>query len=282
MPNYDTPEPISVTIDLCAAQMRITASDRADTIVEVRPSDETDTCDVKAAAQVRADYSSGALHVTGPRAPRFIGPSRKSGSVDVSIELPTGSQVSADMQMGGFRSSGRLGEYRLKTGGGNTWIERTGPLHLRTGAGHVTAVGIAGDAEISTGAGKIEIGEVEGAATVKTSAGDITIDSVSGAARIRTATGVISIGQADGDVDAKTPAGRIHLGQVTRGQTTLSSGAGDLEVGIAEGTAAWLELNTGHGHVTNQLENAAQPEDADETVEVRGRTGYGDITIRRS
>jgi hypothetical protein len=32
----------------------------------------------------------------------------------------------------------------------------------------------------------------------------------------------------------------------------------------------------------NLLENATGPAEADETVEVRGRTSYGDITIRRS
>ena len=57
---------------------------------------------------------------------------------------------------------------------------------------------------------------------------------------------------------------------------------GDLEIGIAEGTAAWLEVNTGFGHVRNLLKNATRPEETDETVEVRGRTSYGDITIRRS
>jgi DUF4097 and DUF4098 domain-containing protein YvlB len=281
MPTYDTPEPISVTLDLAIGNVRIAASDRADTVVEVRPSDEADEYDVKAAQRVRADYAGGALQVTGPKAPRFIGPSRKSGCVDVSIELPSGSPVSAEMQMGDVRSAGRLGECRFKTGAGNAWLEQTGPLNLRTGAGHVTADGIAGDAEISTGMGKVEIGEIEGA-TVKSSTGDITIDAVSGDLQVRTATGSISVGQAGAGVDAKTPAGSIRLGEVARGQVSLSTAAGDLDIGIAAGTAAWLEVNTGHGHVRNLLENAAQPEEADETVEVHARTSWGEITIRRS
>lgn len=40
MSKYETLEPISVTLDLGVGNVRITASDRADTIVEVRPSDE--------------------------------------------------------------------------------------------------------------------------------------------------------------------------------------------------------------------------------------------------
>src|SRR5256885_11157054 len=43
-------------------------------------------------------------------------------------------------------------------------------------------------------------------------------------------------------------------------------------IGIAEGTAAWLAVNTGFGQVRNQLENTTRPDEADETVEVRGRT----------
>ncbi len=86
-------------------------------------------------------------------------------------------------------------------------------------------------------------------------------------------------------MDAKTSNGRIRLGEVVRGSVALETAAGDLEIGIAEGTAAWLEVNTGFGRMRNLLKNATRPEEADEadeTVEVRGRTSYGDITIRRS
>jgi hypothetical protein len=57
---------------------------------------------------------------------------------------------------------------------------------------------------------------------------------------------------------------------------------GDLEIGIAEGTAARLEVNTKFGQVRNLLDSVARPEQSDETVEVRARTSCGGITIRRS
>src|ERR1019366_8079608 len=81
--------------------------------------------------------------------------------------------------------------------------------------------------------------------------------------------------------DANTSNGSIRIGEVARGSVVLGTPAGDLEIGIAEGTAARLEVNTGHGHVHNLMENATRPEEAHETVEVRGQTSYGDITIRR-
>ena len=37
MPTFDTPEPISATIDLAVGDVRISAGDRLDTVVEVHP-----------------------------------------------------------------------------------------------------------------------------------------------------------------------------------------------------------------------------------------------------
>jgi DUF4097 and DUF4098 domain-containing protein YvlB len=279
MPKYETPEAISVTLELGVGAVRITATDRTDTIVEVRPSDDADESDVKAAQQVRVDYANGVLEVTGPKARVFT---RKIGSVDVAIDLPSGSAVSAEMQVGDFRCAGRLGECGFKTSVGKVRLERTGPLRLHTSAGQVTADAIAGNAEISTGSGRVQIGEVEGSAVVKNSNGDITIDTVTGDLRLRTANGDISVERAGAGVEAKTANGSIRLGEVVHGSVVLETAMGDLEVGVAEGTAAWLQVNTGFGHVRNLLQDASQPGESDETVEVRGRTSYGDITIRRS
>lgn len=281
MPNYETPEPISVTLELSVGDVRIAASDRTDTVVEVRPSNEADESDVKAAQQVRVDYTNGMLRVTGPKA-RAFDFSRKTRSVDVTIELPSGSQVSAELQMGDIRCAGRLGACRLKTSAGNIWLERTGPVRLDTSAGHVTADGIAGNAEISTGSGKVQVGEVQGTAMVKNSNGGTTIDAVTGDVQVRASNGDICVERAGAGVDAKTSNGSIRLGEVARGSVVLETAMGDLEIGIAEGTAAKLAVNTGFGRLRNLLENATGPEETDEIVEVRGRTSYGDITIRRS
>lgn len=280
MPEYETPEPISVTVELSVGNVRIAASDRTATSVEVRPSDEADESDVKAAAQVRVDYANGVLRIIGPKV-RSFDFSRKTRSVDVSIELPSGSGLSAHLQMGEIRSSGRLEQCRVKTTG-NVWLGRTGPLRVHTGFGDVTADGVTGDAEISTGSGKIQIGDVQGAAEVKNSNGDTTIAAVSGEARVRNANGAIHIERAGAGADLKTSYGSIHLGEVARGSVMLGTAAGNLDIGIAEGTAAWLEVSTGFGQMHNLLDSATRPEAADETVEVRGRTSYGDVTIHRS
>jgi DUF4097 and DUF4098 domain-containing protein YvlB len=279
MPNFDTPEPITVNVELAIGYLRVTATDRSDTVVEVRPSDEADESDVQAAQQVRVDFTNGTLQVTGPK--RTFDFSKKTRSVEVSIELPSDSRLFAHQQMGDVRAAGRLGECRLKTTGVVS-LERTGPLRLHTGFGDVTAGAVAGHADISTGSGKVQIGEIDGTAEIKNSNGDSTIGTATGDVRVRNANGAITIERAGAGVDAKSSNGTIRIGEVARGAVVLGTAMGDLDIGIAEGTAAWLEVNTGFGHVRNQLDNATEPGAAEETVEVRGRTSYGDIIIHRS
>ena len=282
MPEFETPEAISATFEIgVAGEVRIAASDRADTVVEVRPTDPSDESDVKAAQQVRVEYADGVLLVKGPRARPFDF-SRKSRSVEVSVELPSGSRVSGDAQVANFRGTGRLGETRLKNSVGDFRFERTGPLTLDTSTGHVSAEQVAGNADIRTGSGKVGIGRVEGNAVVKNSNGLTEIGAVTGDARLRSANGDISVDQAGAGLEAKTANGTVRVGEVVRGSVTLETALGDVEVGIAEGTAAWIDAHTGFGQVRNELDTTTRPGESDETVEVRAQTSYGHVTIRRS
>ena len=92
MPTFDTPEPISATIGLSVGDLRIVAGDGGSTIVDIRPTDASNAEDVKAAEHTRVEYSSGALLVKSPKLRSW---SLRGGgpSVDVTIELPAGSNV---------------------------------------------------------------------------------------------------------------------------------------------------------------------------------------------
>lgn len=283
MPSFETPDPISVTLELGVGHVRITASDRPDTIVEVRPSDPSNESDVAAAQQARVDYANNVLLIKAPK-PRPFDFSKKTRSVDVSIEVPTGSQLHGDVVMADVHGVGRLGECRVKTSMGHVQLDQTGSLWLHTGFGNVTVDRVGGDADVSTGTGKVRIGEIDGAAIVKNSNGNIEVGLLAGDLQARTANGDITIGRAAGtQADAKTASGTIRIGEVVRGSVVLKTAAGDLEIGIASGTAAWLDVHTSYGRLRNSLDEAgAEPGPSDETVEVRANTSYGDITIRRS
>ncbi|MGW0143304.1 DUF4097 family beta strand repeat-containing protein, partial [Streptomyces calvus] len=53
--------------------------------------------------------------------------------------------------------------------------------------------------------------------------------------------------------------------------------------GIREGTAAWLDADSGSGQVRNTLTPSHAPHDGTgDTVKIHARTRYGNIDIRRA
>ncbi len=50
---------------------------------------------------------------------------------------------------------------------------------------------------------------------------------------------------------------------------TIETASGGLEIGVREGTAAWIDATTKFGRVHNDLTPADRPEPSAETVQVR-------------
>ncbi|MCX4748923.1 DUF4097 domain-containing protein [Kitasatospora sp. NBC_01287] len=278
MPEFDTPEPISVTLEFDIGSVRITASKRTDTVITVLPSNPAEEVDVRAAQQTKVSRADGTVLIKGPRKRSLFG---RSGSLDISIALPDGSAVHGNSPMGDFVAEGHLGDCKLKTSAGDIRLDQADRVQLKTGHGTVRVERAAGAAEI-TGSGRIEVGEVAGTATVRNLNGETVIGEVIGDLRVHSSNGRIVVGVAHAGVDAKSAHGDIRIGEVARGQILLQTGAGDLELGIRESTAAWLDLNTNLGGVHNALGPTDGPRATDERAEVRARTGLGDITIHRA
>ncbi|MEU4211256.1 DUF4097 family beta strand repeat-containing protein [Streptomyces sp. NPDC026206] len=277
MPTFDTPGPISVVLEFDIGTARITAGKRIDTVVEVLPGNAAADIDVRAAEQTKVVFSGGTLSVKGPKKRSLFG---KCGALRVSIELPAGSNLRGITPMADFICEGRFGECLIKTSMGDIQIDEATAVNLRTSHGDIRLDRVTGDAEVY-GAGRIEVGEIAGAAVVKNGNGETSIGSVTGDLRANSSNGRICVDVAHASVNAKSANGSIRLGEVTRGQVTLHTAAGDVEVGINESTAAWLDVHTGVGGVHNTLGSCDGPGSAEETVEVRARTGVGDIVIRR-
>ena len=278
---FATPEPITVSVDLPVGDVRIVASDRADTTVRVRPTDESREVDVRCAGRTRVERVPGGLLVKAPRQ-RGLGLLGRPGSVDITIELPAGSGLHGDSSVAAFHGTGRLGEVRIKTSVGDVDLDQTGRLDLITGAGTITVARVDGDAEVSTGTGRIRLGEIDGAAVVKNSNGGTRIDAVAGDLRVSAANGDLAVGRADGNVTADAGHGEIRIAQVSRGTAALKTGFGEIELGLRPGAPARLDLFTGFGRVRNSLNPADSPDPADAPLAVSARTSHGDITIRRA
>jgi DUF4097 and DUF4098 domain-containing protein YvlB len=281
VPTFETPEPILATIEVTVGDLHIAARDRTDTLVEVRPSDPSHEADVRAADQTRVEMTPDGLLVKGAKQ-RALPLFGKPGSVDVTIDLPAGSRLRADAGVGALRSTGRLADCRAKLGAGEIDLENTGPVSLRMGAGGISVGVVTGSAEITTSTGPVQLTEVDGPAVIRNANGETFIGAITGNLQISASNGAVSVDRADGDVTAKTANGALRVGRVSRGITSLKTSMGEIEIGIAPGTAVLLDAETRLGSVRNGLATTNGPESADETAEVHARTAVGDIVIRRA
>ncbi|GIE48911.1 hypothetical protein Ani05nite_24450 [Amorphoplanes nipponensis] len=281
MPTFDTPAPIRATVEMLVGDLRVAASDRTDTVVEVRPTDPGAPLDVRAAELTRVELTGGELLVKTPKTLKTLGILRKTGSIDVEISLPTGSQVRGEAAVAAFHCTGALGDVRLRTATGNVEVEHAATLSVTTAGGAIVAQSVAGDAHATTATGTIRIGTAGGTVTLKNSNGDSRVGTAGGDLRAKAANGDVVADHVHGDVDAASANGDIRIGAVHRGSVAVRTAAGELEVGIAPGTAAYLDLHTQFGKVLNHLEATGAPEPGEHNVQVRARTSFGDIIVRR-
>lgn len=282
MPTFITPEPISVTVEVGVGDIRIVASDRADTAVEVRPRDPANKSDAVAAEQTRVEYANGMLTVKAPRGWRQYTPRGGAESIAVQIDLPSGSRLHAEGGVATLRTTGPLGDCYVKSGIGDIQLDEIANLEVKTGQGDIGLGRAVGRVEITTGSGSVRLGAIDGSAGVKNSNGETWIGDITGNLRVGAANGRITIGRVQGTVSAKTANGDVLVDEVAGGAVLAQSAFGDIDVGVVDGVAAWLDVNTKFGKVRNGLDATEAPAAGEARAEVRARTAYGDITVRRS
>ncbi|TFD34182.1 DUF4097 family beta strand repeat-containing protein [Cryobacterium cryoconiti] len=280
MPTYNTPTPIDLAINLQVGEIVVVAGDRADTVVTVSPTNPAKAVDRRGAEETQVAFDGERLTITGPR-PRisFIGPTE---SVDIQVELPTGSRLTAEIAVGGLRSIGRLGATRIKSSTGPVEVGATGDLWLRAGHGNATLGTAEGGVEITADHGQIRIGTVTGDALLKASHGSITVGDAGGELDAKLSYGDLEIVRAFSSVSAATAYGSIQLHEVSSGSIQVESGFGQVTIGVRPGVPAWLDLSSKNGHVRNELDGDTAPAESEQTVAVRARTQFGNISIQRS
>ncbi len=278
---FETPEPITIDIDLVIGEVWVTASDRTDTVVEVRPRSESSKSDRRIADLTTVDYASGRLTVRAPKNWLRYSTFSAGPSIDIVIDVPARSDLLVDAHWATFRCEGPLGECRFNTGGAIR-LGHAATLDVDTSAGDVIADRVDGDVRVTTGSGKVRIGSVGGVSTLKNSSGECWLGEAGGDVVVNTASGDITIDRALAGVKARTAYGAVRLGEVVRGSIDLQTSYGAIDIGIRNGTAAWLDVGSRNGRVYNALAETPGPRETDETAEIRASNSYGDIMIRRS
>ena len=205
MQQFATPAPVTAILAIPAGRIQVTAADRADTTVEIRPADPAKGRDVKLAAQVTAAYSDGVLRVTAPAGHRVLG---STGAVAVTVALPAGSAVQATAASAQFTTTGPLGEVTLDSAQATVNVEEAATARLTVTDGDITAGRLGGDAQIRTVKGDINVAEAAGGTLVlRTKAGAITVVAAAGTSAA---------------LDAGTTVGRIRNALTNAGTAALT------------------------------------------------------------
>jgi hypothetical protein len=256
---------------VAGAQVRVTASNRSDTVVRIEPINEASRKDVKVAERTKVDLTGGQLSV------KTTVSGDKNGSVAITIDLPTGSSLSAYLAHSDVHADGSFGACDLHMASGRVQLDRIGALQANIASGEVAIGHIGGRANIDGGAFAMRIGEVEGVVGLSNSGGRTWIGHASADVDLTSASCDFDIDRADGSVAATTASGAIRVGRMTHGQAKLMNGSGDIEVGISEGTAASVDINSERGSVRNSVTPEQNP-----AVSVHARTRHGDIIVHRA
>jgi hypothetical protein len=276
MPKFETQEPITANIEPGVGYVTITAADRADTVVEIRPTNPDDESDRDAAERTTVDLAGTTLTIRGPKL-NPLSWSNKTRSIDVAIELPTGSHVHGKTGLGDLTATGRLGDVTYKTGLGHVQFDEAATLEVSSGTGNR----LTGRADISA-SGRLHVGELADGGVLKNSNGNTLVGASGGPVTLRCANGDITVEEAADDVEAKTARGTIRVLDARRGSLTLETAMGEIEVGVRDGSAAWLDITTKFGRVRNEMTASDEPAANADKVEIHANTALGDITVRRA
>jgi hypothetical protein len=276
MPTFATPDPIAATVVVAGAQVRVTASDRTDTVVLVEPIDKASKKDVRVANKTKVDFAGGQLSV------KTTVSGDNNGSVVITIDLPADSSLVAYLAHSDVHGDGSFGECELHMASGRVQLDRINALQANIAAGEVAIGHIAGRANIEGKAVAMRISEIEDTVKLSSSGGQTWIGHAAADLDLSSGSGAFDIDRADGSVTATTASGAIRIGRMTHGQAKLMNGSGNIEVGINEGSAASIDVNSERGAVHNFVSSQGEPGASDAKVAVHARTRHGDIIIQRA
>lgn len=279
MYEFHTPDPVRLRIEFGSGDIEIAAMDTDRTTVEVTASRD-DEASREAVAETRVEQRGNDIAVEGPRRWTFF---RREPQLTLRVQMPSDSSVEAKIHSAELTVSGRLAEADVKTGSGDVRLDTVvGETSVQSGSGDVEIERAGSATRLQSGSGDVRLRAAEGSVNAATGSGDVSIDEVAGPLRANSGSGDLKVDDARGDVQLNTASGDQFLGRVAAGRVRSNAASGDIHIGVADGTAAWLSVNSLSGSVHSELDGAAPPEEDEDTVEIRVNTVSGDITLVRA
>jgi len=194
-----------------------------------------------------------------------------------------------------YRGKGKFGfslsPFTLVFGANDLRVRATIPhgagVKVKTASADTELEGHFGPLGVNSVSGDFRLrGEVAGDASLKTVSGDAQLERVDGDLSVQTVSGDVSSGPVAGSASAKTVSGDIRFDAVAAGDVRFTSISGDVEIGIAEGSAVDVDAGSTSGDLSSEVPLGSEPlhgeGEATPTVVLRGRTVSGDVKVFRT
>ena len=278
MQTFQTGGPVDVVVRTGSGHVTVTAQDTPDTTVELTA---LNAAGEDAVAATRVDHSRGAVVVDVPR--RGSGLFRPGPAVGVRITCPTGSTLHVKAESADIRAEGSYDVVDLASGSGDLSLENvTGTGKLKTGSGAIETGEVEGALVVASGSGDISLDRSGRSATVTVGSGDLSIGALSGEVVAKTGSGDVEVGVLQGSLQTKSGSGDLTIRRAASGTVRANGASGQISIGIQDGTAAWLDLSTVTGRVTQELGEVPAPREDQQRVEITAHTVSGDLRVHRS
>jgi DUF4097 and DUF4098 domain-containing protein YvlB len=278
MHTFETPRPVALRVELYVGRVEIRAEETDRTTVELEPHDSTAE---ELVARARVEQVGDEIRVLVPRG-RGAGIFGRKGEVTGRITVPQHSSASVETGSADVETQGPLGDTDVATGSGEIRVDESDDTRVRSGSGDLLLDHVHGTLDAKGGSSDLTVGEVQKNATVTTGSGDVRINHSHGHLRVKTGSGDIIIDEVGEGLDALAGSGDLVIKKVEQGRLKAKTGSGDVVVGIAEGTAALLDVMAATGDVRSNLTATETPTDGEQTVEVSIMTGSGDVVLQHA
>lgn len=280
MPSFETPDPVTLTVDVPAGALRIDADSTGTSSVELRParSGDSDAEALVALSRVEHRGDEIVVHVPDEKHGRF----RRTPEVVVEIRVPFGSRLVAHTGSADVTVTGELGNTKIGTGSGDVSLtDVDGSLEVESGSGDVRVGSVARDATIKTSSGDVTVETCCDTSKIHTASGDVQVGTAEAMLDARTASGDVEVAGAEGPVVVRTASGDVDLRRVRGDDVAITSASGDVRVGVEPGISVWMDVSSLSGSVSSDLDPSEERSADQPTLQLRAQTVSGDVQIRR-
>jgi hypothetical protein len=216
----------------------------------------TDEAAKAAVEESRISLTGQRLAVNGPRGRLRMVP------LAVTVRAPAGSQVIVRSGSADVTVTGAAGRCTIETGSGEVAIDRAD-----------------GYASVATGSGALRLGPMLGGLNARSGSGEIEVSSVGGPTTVSTGSGDVWFGAVQDNVTAKTGTGDLTVADAASGDIDLTTGSGEIRVGVRSGTSALIDLISRSGQARSELDVSEPPRAGAPKIRLRGRTSSGNAVV---